>query len=463
MSLWISLGGILFVVVVVLLWPLLRQRSGGVAGADRDAAVYKDQLAQLDADLRAGLVSETDAADARAEVSRRLLAVADRADTPAADAGGRGTARLLAAAVVLALPFVSILLYSQIGAPGLPGFPFADRRAADPAGSQRLASLEDSVARLELRLVRNPQDLDGIRLLARSYMALRRFDEAARTYEKALGLAAGDADLHSAYGEALTYAAQAVVTPAARAAFDAALAKKPEDERAQLYLAVAEEQAGNRQAALDRWVALLKDAPADAPWAQTARERATAIAEALGLDPATVLPPPAQVARPGPGAGDMEAAATMSPDERRQMIETMVTRLADKQKENPDDLQGWLRLGRSYTVLARPAEARDALANAVRLAPENRDILLLYGRAMRTAAGNKQTSDSVAVMRRVLAVDPENIEALWLVGRFEAQAGDKAGLVKMQKALDRMPPDMPRRKELENHLDSLKAGKADKG
>ena len=63
----------------------------------------------------------------------------------------------------------------------------------------------------------------------------------------------------------------------------------------------------------------------------------------------------------------------------------------------------------------------------------------------------------------VLAVDPENIEALWLVGRFEAQAGDKeAGLVKMQKALDRMPPDMPRRKELENPLDSLKAGKADK-
>ena len=463
MSLWFLLGSVLFVVVVALLWPLLRRYSGGAAGAERDMLVYKDQLAQIEADLQAGLVAESDAADARAEVSRRLLAAADRQAEPSEAAGNRATALSLAAAIVLTLPLVSVLIYSQLGAPELPGFPFAERSAADPAESGRIAGLEESVARLELRLIRNARDLDGLGLLARSYMALRRFDEAARTYEKALGLAAGDAALHSAYGEALTYAAGATVTPAARAAFEAALAKSPDDARARLYLAVAEEQAGNRQAALDRWVALLKDAPADAPWAQTARQRAAAVARELELDPAAVLPPPKQSARPGPGAGDVAAVADKTPEERRQMIESMVARLAGKQKENLDDLDGWLKLGRSYTVLGRPADARDALANAARLAPENPDILLLYGRAMRAAADNKQTADSVAVMRRVLALDPGNIEALWLIGRGEAMAGDKAGLVKMQKALDRMPPDMPRRKELQNHLDSLRAGIAGKG
>ena len=98
------------------------------------------------------------------------------------------------------------------------------------------------------------------------------------------------------------------------------------------------------------------------------------------------------------------------------------------------------------------------MANAARLAPENLDILLLYGRALRSAADNKQTPESIAVMRRVLALDPDNIEALWLTGRAEAQAGDgEAGFAKMQRALDKLPSDAAERKQLQDHLNALKA------
>jgi cytochrome c-type biogenesis protein CcmH len=391
MSLWFLLGIILFVVIVALLWPLLRRYSAGLAPAVQDVAVYKDQLVQIETDLKAGLIVEADAADARAEVSRRLLAAAARQTEPAESTSNRATALSLALAVVLALPLVSVLVYTQLGEPEQPGFPFAERQAADPVESQKVASFAESVARLESRLADNPGDRSGLLLLARSYMAMRRFDEAARTYEKLLGLAAGDAVLHSAYGEALTYAAGSVVTPAARAAFEAALARSPDHARARFYLAMAEEQAGNRQAALDRWRALLKDVPEDQPWVATARARATAVAKALGLDPAAVLPKPKpkQATRRGPGAADMEAAANMSPDERNKMVESMVARLAERLQTEPDDLEGWLQLGRSYTMLKRPADARDALGNAVRLAPKNADILLMYGRAMRSAAGNE--------------------------------------------------------------------------
>ncbi len=460
MTLWIFLGAILFIVVLALLWPLLRKRVHDATAAEQDIAVYKDQLGQIDADLGAGLMAEADAADARAEVSRRLLAAADRQDEPAAAPGSRATALSLALAVVLVVPIVSVILYSQLGAPGLPDFPFSERQSADPAGAHRMTSLKESVERLELRLLRDSKDLDGQTLLARSYMALRRFDDAVQTYEKALGLSPDNPELLSAYGEALTYAGGSVVTPAARTAFESALAKAPGDDRARLYLAVAEEQAGNRQAALDRWVALLTDASPDEPWVETARARATALAKALGQDPDTVLPKQKQVARRGPDAADMEAAAKMSPAERRKMIESMVVRLAERLKTDKDDLDGWLRLGRSYTMLGKPIEARDALANAARLAPKKADILLLYARAMRAAAGNKQTAESIAVMRQVLALDAENVEALWLVGRAEALAGDEAGFKKMQKALDKMPPDMPRRKELQDHLDELRKRKS---
>jgi len=460
MSLWIYLGAILFVVVLALLWPLLRKRLRDTTAAEQDMAVYKDQLGQIDADLSAGLIAEADAADARAEVSRRLLAAADRQDEPAAAPGGRATALSLALAVVLVVPLVSVILYSQLGAPGLPDFPFSERQAANPDDAEHVAGLEESIQRLESRLIREPENLEGRILLARSYMAVRRFEEAAQAYEKALDLSPDNPELLSAYGEALTYAGNSVVTPAARAAFESALAKAPGDDRARLYLAVAEEQAGNRQGALDRWVALLKDASPDEPWVETARARVVALAKALGQDPDAVLPEPKQAARSGPDAADMEAAAKMSPEERRTMIEGMVARLAERLATDKDDLDGWLRLGRSYTMLGKPTEARDALANAARLAPKKAEILLLYARAMRAAAGNKQTAESVAVMRQVLALDAENVEALWLVGRAEALAGDKGGLTKMQKALDRMPPDMPRRKELEDYLDEMRSKKS---
>ncbi len=156
----------------------------------------------------------------------------------------------------------------------------------------------------------------------------------------------------------------------------------------------------------------------------------------------------------------MAAAQSMSPEDRQAMIELMVAQLAARLKEKPDDLNGWLRLGRSYSVLKKDMEARDALAKAAALAPENKDVLLLYGRAIRAAAGNKQTPESTAVMRQVLGIDPKNVEALWLVGMAEAEAGDRAaGTAKMEQALDQIPENAPNREALAKRLEELRTGK----
>ena len=138
------------------------------------------------------------------------------------------------------------------------------------------------------------------------------------------------------------------------------------------------------------------------------------------------------------------------------MIESMVTKLADRLKGEPDDLEGWMRLGRAYTVLNRPADAKIAMANAARLAPDNVDILLLYARTLRSAADNKQTPESVAVMRKVLTLDAKNIEGLWLVGRAEIASGKiEEGRAKMQQAVDALPAGSPDRAKLQQHLDEL--------
>src|SRR3546814_13613528 len=87
-------------------------------------------------------------------------------------------------------------------------------------------------------------------LLARTYAQLGRHADAAAAYQRALGLAAGNAEITSAYGEALFLTAGGVMTEAARPAFEATLPHRPGAPRARYYLALARYQPGEREAAL---------------------------------------------------------------------------------------------------------------------------------------------------------------------------------------------------------------------
>jgi cytochrome c-type biogenesis protein CcmH len=97
--------------------------------------------------------------------------------------------------------------------------------------------------------------------------------------------------------------------------------------------------------------ALLAETPADAPW----REPIQAALAGLG----DAAPPS------GPGADDIAAAEEMSPDEQTAMIEGMVSGLAARLEDNPDDAEGWLRLIRSYVVLGKTEDAAEAARAAL--------------------------------------------------------------------------------------------------
>jgi cytochrome c-type biogenesis protein CcmH len=452
MTFWIVAALILLAVTAALLWPLLRRRPAPRDAADFDMEVYRDQLRQVERDHAEGLIDDRAAEAARAEVGRRLLAADARRAAAAERPAGRPD-RTVALAIGVLVPVCALLLYADLGTPDMPGFPFQERSAQ---GGDRAPELKVLEAQLRKHLEREPTDLRAWGMLARTYMQLDQYDKAVRVYEKTLVLDGGNAELMAGLAEAQVLAAKGIVTPEARKGFEAVLKKAPHSPRALFYLASADEQAGKLQAALDRWKTLLESAPPGAAWLKAAHDRAARTAAALGLDPATALPAPAK----GPTAGDVAAAQAMSPEDRQAMIESMVAQLAARLAEKPDDLNGWLRLGRSYSVLKKDAEARDALAKAAALAPGDKDVLLLYGRAIRTAAGNKQTPESLAVMRQVLGVDPKNVEALWLVGTAEAEAGDRAaGTEKMRQALDQIPANAPNRDALAKRLEELKAGK----
>jgi cytochrome c-type biogenesis protein CcmH len=198
-------------------------------------------------------------------------------------------------------------------------------------------------------------------------MQTGRNAEAAEAYGKAAALEPNNAEYLSAQGEATVLAADGQVTPAAEAAFRKAVAADSGDPRARYYLAVAKDQRGDHDGAMDDWIALLKSAPPGAPWAPQVREFVEKIAAERKVDLAGRLPPAPVAAGPrGPTQDQVAAAATMSEADRAQMIQGMVNGLAARLKENPRDRAGWEQLMRARMVLGQSGEASAAYRDASR-------------------------------------------------------------------------------------------------
>jgi cytochrome c-type biogenesis protein CcmH len=263
-------------------------------------------------------------------------------------------------------------------------------------------------------------------------------------------------DIAAAYAETLVMAADGIVTPAAHEALDTVIAHDPKNPSARYYLALADAQAGNTKAAIDAWQALLAEAPADAPWAQMVRQRIADTAKSAGLPvPAPPAPAPAS---PGPSAEDVTAAAQLTPDQRNEMIRGMVERLAERLKDAPDDLQGWLRLGRAYDVLKEPEKAADAYAQAAKLKPDDPAILASEVDAIMS---NRSPTDpvpetTVAVLKQLQALDANDPRALWYLGLAAAQAHQiEEAKAYWQKLLTVLPPDSADRKMVSDALAAL--------
>jgi len=354
MFFWLTAALLTLAASTAVLWPFLRAPAGAAEVAGHDIEVYRDQLREVERDARVGLVGAAEAEEARAEIGRRILRLADgKADGAPRMASDR-IGRLLVSAAVLAVPVLGWGAYAVLGSPALPDQRLEARLAKSPAES----SMDELVARAELHLRQNPQDGRGWDVLAPIYLRLGRNDDAVTAFRNAIRLDGGSAQREGGLGEALVAAGQGIVGADARAAFERALAADPKDARARYFLALGYAQEGRSDAAADLWRRMEADLPADSPWRGAARQELARIGAQgdTGQDAAS---------GPAPGKDEVRAAMEMSSQDRLAMIEGMVSQLDARLRENPADLDGWQRLVRSYQVLGRRQEARDALARGV--------------------------------------------------------------------------------------------------
>lgn len=473
--LWIILAAMTAAGAGALLLPYFRGRMPATPRAAYDLEIYRDQLAEVDRDQARGLIEPSEAKAARLEIARRALA-ADAAakseppapsDTTAAKARRRAPIAALAAGA--AAPLLAFALYLALGSPGLPSHEFI---AAHVETGTQDAEL---VAKLEARLKEHP-DPRGWVLLARSYAAMGRGADAVKAWREALQRSPNPAAFASPFAEALVQAADGTVTPEAETQFNQALAADPLDARARYYLGLAKAQAGDSRAALQAWTDLLAVSPPDAPWLPVVHKEIERVAAGAKIDPASItasaeaqkLAQQAQAsapaAAPAGGEGGLPPGAAaiqnMSPEQRTATIHSMVDQLAARLESNPNDVDGWLRLGRARHVLGEEDKSIEAYAKAASLAPDRLEAQTAYADALfgQMKPGEPLPPNFVALMRHVLDLDPNYGDALWFVGLAEAQAGHHAAAVALwQRLVDKMPKDAKERAQIQAQIDKLKA------
>lgn len=312
------------------------------ARVDPAAAVYRRQLDEIDELADRGLLAEDERKSAHAEAARRLLGAGEiTAETPPT-----GRARLIVVAGGVAAALAAMGVYLMIGAPGQPDLPFKARAAqwmAIAKGDPGQLDPERLSVVLKEMAGERPGDPLPLYYLAVAELQSGQVQLGIHNLKKAAALAPDQAQIWGTLGEALTMAqTDGSVTPEAAAAFQKALTLDPKAVRPRFYLAQAKVESGDQAGGLAAWKALAAEQPADAP------ERKAIEAEIARVE----------------GGGTAKPAAD---NPQTAMIQNMVASLADKLKQNPNDVAGWSRLIRSYAVLGDTAKMNAALEEARRI------------------------------------------------------------------------------------------------
>ena len=430
MILWIGIAVLLTAAIILVVWPMLRGPRQSVSRTQAEINVYRDQLRELEKEAARGIIGSSEAEAAKLEIQRRILRAADE-QTDETNITKRQP--VVAGCIGIVIASSAIALYAVLGSPTLPDQPFAARQNQTSLAEARNTDIDARIQSLIENIEANPDDVEALWMLGQTYLATGRFIEATRVLRDALAIDGDNPQYLAAFAEALTLSNENMVLPAARTAFEQVLTQLPSDPRARFYLGLSDAQQGNYQSALDRWLALYRETPVDAPWREALEGGIVEMARNLGKDPSEFLPETdlqtdiaalrerlaqdpkdfegwllmaraeaalgdleaarAAIAKvrslypnapfvqqqitqleaqlglventgPGPNAEDIEAAQEMSPEQQLAMIDSMVGGLANRLEQNPDDIEGWLMLVRSYSVLGRKDEAQDAIDQA---------------------------------------------------------------------------------------------------
>ena len=309
MTVFWSLAAVMILIALLFILPaLFRTGKPGLSGIDHDTlnvGIIRSQLAELEADLQTGRLSEDQYAAARRDLEQELLndlAGSNGTGSSGKTRGGQWAAIIL----VVGIPLLAAGLYNKLGSQQI--IPLLAQMQANPppaaTADKGQMSVEEMVDKLAQRMRSEPDDMKGWVMLARSYIALKRYDEAVDAYRNILRLGGNSPELLADYADALAMAAGGRFTPETGELLTRALAAEPDNIKALWLAGHWKNQQGDYAAAVEYWQQAAALLPADGEDVAVINQQITRAREKLGLPPLAVVQPAAT-----PAAAPQETAA----------------------------------------------------------------------------------------------------------------------------------------------------------
>jgi len=265
MVFWLVAVLLLVVALLFLLPPLIQKMQRGsdedVFGRDElNTTIFKDQLAELEWDLAAGVISQEQLEMAKQDLERSFLHDADTATEEPVSQVDRIVGRSAAVVITVLIPFLAVSIYNFLGS-GEAGLNPEDARPQVQAEGHE-GSLEEQVRRLQDHLQQSPDDVEGWGMLARSYYFLKQYGAAAETFARVSALQQdSNAELLADYADALAMANGRNMAGRPYELVKKALEIEPRLQKALWLAGTATYQAENFEDTLGYWKRLLEIFP----------------------------------------------------------------------------------------------------------------------------------------------------------------------------------------------------------
>ncbi len=399
-------------VAAALAWvlvPLLKRgRSGGVAREASNVAILRDQLRELDADLAAGTMPRDQYEPAKRELEQRVLEESQA--IPSAAGAPTQAAAWTAAILGSAIPIAALVLYVALG--NHDAFtPMAARSAKGGADHEVTPQqVEAMAANLAAKLEKEPGNVDGWVMLARTYYAMNRHAEAARAFDRAVALVPDNADLLADYADSIG-AAEGGLRGKSLELIERALKADPTHWKA---LALAGTAAFNRkdfQQAVDYWERMKKTVPPGSPIAASidasiaeARElgglkagppsgsQALAAAAGAAKGPSGLAPAPAPAPPTSPSSGaTIAGTVSLAPALAAKVTPTDVVYIFARAAEGPKMPLAIIR--KQVKDLPVPFSLDDSMAMAPNFALSNFSSIVIGARVSKSGSAAPQSGD----------------------------------------------------------------------
>jgi cytochrome c-type biogenesis protein CcmH len=245
--------------------------------------LFKDQVAELEADLKAGNITQEQFDQSHADLERNLLQ-----DVSEEDGDKKATrafsGNITAIVVGIAVPLVAIGLYAYLGE-GAVGFEPENASAASMTTEGHQGTIEQQVRKLQDHLQENPDDLEGWVMLARSYYFLKQYQAASDAFARAVAMTGEDnPNILADYADALAMASGGMLSGKPHDLIQKALSLDPNHQKA-LWLAGTETYNNkDYEATLDYWLKLRKQFPEGSDSYLQMTRNIAEVKQLLGMD-----------------------------------------------------------------------------------------------------------------------------------------------------------------------------------